>query len=92
LYRPALAGARLALPLHERAAEHSACSVYDFSLYLSFTLDPDKMLLTRYSAEDPVYFKGQFTGSDAIGVADLPYKPDKCEEKGFLDYSKDAKR
>ena len=27
-----------------------------------FTLDTDKMLLTRsYSAEDPVYFKGQFT-------------------------------
>jgi len=25
-------------------------------------------------------------------VADLPYKPDKCEEKGFLDYSKDAKK
>ena len=58
-----------------------------------FALDPDKMLLTRsYTAEDPVYFKGQFTGSDTIGIADLPYKPDPCKELGFLDYSKDAKK
>src|SRR4029453_8317128 len=28
-----------------------------------FSLDPNKNLLTRsYTAEDPVYFKGQFTG------------------------------
>jgi len=58
-----------------------------------FSLDPDKVLLTRsYSAEDPVYFKGQFAGSDVIGVADLPYKPDPCSEKGFLDYSKETKK
>jgi hypothetical protein len=58
-----------------------------------FSLDPEKMLLTRsYTAEDPVYFKGQFTGSDAIGVADLPYKPDPCKELGFLDYSKETKK
>jgi hypothetical protein len=54
-----------------------------------FSLDPEKMLLTRsYTAEDPVYFTGQFTGSDVIGIADLPYKPDACKELGFLDYSK----
>jgi hypothetical protein len=58
-----------------------------------FSLDPEKMLLTRsYTAEDPVYFKGQFTGSDVIGVADLPYKPDPCKELGFVDYSKEAKK
>jgi Family of unknown function (DUF6152) len=58
-----------------------------------FSLDPEKMLLTRsYTAEDPVYFKGQFTGSDAIGVADLPYKPDPCKELGFLDYSRETKK
>jgi len=58
-----------------------------------FTLDTDRMLLTRaYTAEDPVYFKGQFAGSDAIGVADLPFKPDPCKELGFLDYSKEAKK
>ena len=53
-----------------------------------FSLDPDKMLLTRsYTAEDPVYFKGQFTGSDVIGVADL-LAADPCKELGFLDYSR----
>ena len=58
-----------------------------------FSLDPEKMQLTRsYTAEDPVYFKGQFTGSDVIGVADLPYKPDPCKELGFLDYSKETKK
>jgi hypothetical protein len=58
-----------------------------------FALDTEKMLLTRsYTAEDPVYFKGPFTGSDAIGVADLPYKPDPCKEMGFLDYSKERKK
>jgi len=58
-----------------------------------FSLDPDRMLLTRsYTAEDPVYFKGQFTGSDVIGVADLPYKPDPCKELGFVDYSKETKK
>jgi hypothetical protein len=58
-----------------------------------FSLDPEKMLLTRsYTAEDSVYFKGQFSGSDVIGVADLPYKPDPCKEMGFLDYSKQTKK
>ena len=56
-----------------------------------FSLDPEKMLVTRnYTAEDPVYFTGQFTGSDVIGVADVPYKPDPCKEMGFVDYSKQA--
>jgi len=58
-----------------------------------FSLDPEKVLLTRsYSAEDPVYFTGQFTGSDVIGVADLPYKPDPCKELGFMDYSKQTNK
>ena len=58
-----------------------------------FSLDPVKNLLTRsYSAEDPVYFKGQYTGSDVIGIADLPYKPDPCKELGFLDYSKTTRK
>ena len=58
----------------------------------ALSLDPEKMLLTRsYTAEDPV-LKGQFTGSDVIGVADLSAKPDPCKELGFLDYSKAAKK
>jgi Family of unknown function (DUF6152) len=56
-----------------------------------FSLDAAKMELTRsYTAEDPVYFKGQYTGSDVIQVADLPYRPDACKEQAFIDYSKAA--
>ena len=58
-----------------------------------FVLDSNAMTLTRsYVAEDPVYLKGQYTGSDVIQVADLPYSPDKCNELGFVDYSKQAKK
>ncbi len=55
-----------------------------------FTLDADKMTITcSYSAEDPVNFTDQFTGSDTIGVADLPYAPDMCRElTSFVDPSK----
>jgi hypothetical protein len=58
-----------------------------------FTLDPQKMALTRsYSAEDPVYMKGKYTGSDTILVADAPFNPGKCKELNFIDYSKTQKR
>ena len=51
------------------------------------------MALTRsYSAEDPVYLKGKYTGSDTIFVADAPYNPGKCEELNFIDYSKEQKQ
>jgi hypothetical protein len=52
-----------------------------------FALDPEKMTITRtYTAEDPVNFTDQFTGSDTIGVADLPYAPDTCKElTSFVD-------
>jgi hypothetical protein len=56
-----------------------------------FSLDPKTMKLTRsYSAEDPVYLKGQYTGTDTIQVADAPYAQDQCKEQGFIDYSKQA--
>ena len=58
-----------------------------------FSLDTKAMILTRsYAAEDPVYFKGQYAGSDTIQIADLPYKPDPCKELGFVDYSKEGQR
>jgi len=54
-----------------------------------FTLDPQKMTLTRnYVAEDPVYLKGKYTGSDTVNVADASFAPGKCQELGFIDYSK----
>ena len=58
-----------------------------------FTLDPAANTLTRtYTADDPVYLKGQYSGRDVIGIADQPYAQDKCKEQGFLDYSKQTKR
>jgi hypothetical protein len=53
-----------------------------------FALDTDAMEITRsYEAEDPVYFTGKYSASDTVGVADLPYSPDPCNELGYIDYS-----
>jgi hypothetical protein len=58
-----------------------------------FSLDPKTMALTRaYTAEDPVYLKGKYTGSDTILVADAPFNPGKCQELNFIDYSKQQKK
>lgn len=58
-----------------------------------FSLDAKTMKLTRsYTAEDPLYLKGQYSGSDVIQVADAPYAQDHCKEQGFIDYSKQAGR
>jgi hypothetical protein len=58
-----------------------------------FTFDPNRMSLTRsYTAEDPVYLKGKYTGSDVVYIADAPYNPGKCQELNFIDYSKQQKR
>ena len=54
-----------------------------------FTLDPKTMKLTRaYTAEDPDYLKGQYTGSDVIGIADQPYAKDNCKDQTLVDFSK----
>jgi hypothetical protein len=48
-----------------------------------FSLDPEKMRLRRdYTAEDPLYFEGRYTGSDTVLVADLPYHgTTPCEDR-----------
>jgi Family of unknown function (DUF6152) len=57
-----------------------------------FSLDTAKMSLTRsYTAEDPVYLKGKYTGSDTVFIADAPFSPGKCQELNFIDYSKQQK-
>jgi hypothetical protein len=54
-----------------------------------FSFDPTTMKLTRaYTAEDPDYMKGQYSGSDTIGIADQPYTEDDCKEQTLVDYSK----
>lgn len=58
-----------------------------------FTLDPATIALTRsYTAEDPVYLKGKYTGSDTVYLADAPFDPGKCQELNFIDYSKQQRR
>jgi hypothetical protein len=53
-----------------------------------FSLDANTMKLTRsYEADDPVYLKGVYKGSDVIGIADAPYAKDVCKEQGFTNYS-----
>ena len=58
-----------------------------------FTLDPKAMQLTRtYEADDPVYLKGIYKGSDVVAVADAPYTQDHCKEQGFINYSQQVKK
>ena len=58
-----------------------------------FSLDPKVMTLTRaYVVEDPVYLKGQASGSDVVQVADQPYVKDRCTELGLIDYSKERRQ
>lgn len=53
-----------------------------------FSLDTESIALTRaYTAEDPLYFVGQVTGSDTLYVADLPYEVHDCKELMNVDYS-----
>ena len=58
-----------------------------------FSLEPTEAgptLMRSYTADDPVYFSGTYSGSDTLGVADVPYSPDECSELTFVDYSKEA--
>jgi hypothetical protein len=58
-----------------------------------FSLDPNTMKLTRsYTAEDPEYLKGRYSGQDVVQVADAPFAADNCKEQGFIDYSKQVGR
>lgn len=46
-----------------------------------YSLDPETFALHReYVAEDPVYFVGQYKGSDTVLVSDVPWVPHPCEE------------
>lgn len=50
-----------------------------------FSLDPETMALTRtYVAEDPLYFEGEYTGSDTVYPSDLPYTGTaECEDRTY---------
>ena len=54
-----------------------------------FSLDPKTVKMTReYTAEDPVYLKGQYTGRDVVEVADQTFTEDQCKDQTLVDYSK----
>jgi hypothetical protein len=57
-----------------------------------FSLDAaGTALLRSYTADDPVYFASTYSGSDILGVADVPYARDECNgDLTFLDYSKEG--
>jgi hypothetical protein len=58
-----------------------------------FALDPATSKITRtYYAEDPVFLKGRYAGTDVIQVADAPYTSDTCKEQGFINYSQQSRR
>jgi hypothetical protein len=58
-----------------------------------FSLDPKTLKLARiYEADDPVYLKSVYKGSDVVGVADAPYTQDHCKEQGFINYSQAVKK
>jgi len=58
-----------------------------------FSLDPKTFALTRsYAADDQVFLKGKYTGSDVIQVADAPYSPERCQDLGSVDYSKQGEQ
>ena len=50
-----------------------------------FALDSEAGALRRtYVAEDPLFFSGQYTGSDNVFIADLPYESYNCDERGYV--------
>jgi hypothetical protein len=49
-----------------------------------FSLDPNGRSLTRsWVAEDPLYFEGEYTGTDVVHISDVPYQPTPCEDLSY---------
>jgi hypothetical protein len=58
-----------------------------------FSLDPKTTKITRtYSAEDPEYLKGKYSGQDVVQMADAAYTKDECKEQGFTNYSQQVRQ
>ena len=46
-----------------------------------FVIDTEQGALRRsWSAEDPAYFEGEYSGQDVVFVADIAYEPYNCED------------
>jgi hypothetical protein len=49
-----------------------------------FTLDRERNALRReYVATDPLYFTGEYRGTDAVYPADLPYEAPSCNDLSY---------
>ncbi len=49
-----------------------------------FSLDPAGRTLTRrWTAEDSLYFEGQYSGADTVTLSDVPYQQTPCEDLSF---------
>jgi hypothetical protein len=49
-----------------------------------FTPDPERRALTRtYVATDPLYLVGEYSGSDTVFVADVPYQETTCDDRSY---------
>jgi hypothetical protein len=51
-----------------------------------FSYDHENRTLTRrWTAEDPLYFEGEYTGQDVVSIADIPYEPYNCDDRTWQD-------
>ena len=49
-----------------------------------FRIDPDNGALIRsYVAEDPLFFTGQYKGSDTMFLSSYPYEAYNCDDRSF---------
>ena len=56
----------------------------DLHVVERFTLDAVRGALRReYTAVDPLYFAGEFTGADVAYLADLPYETPSCNDLSY---------
>jgi hypothetical protein len=47
-----------------------------------FALDPEATTLEReYVAKDPLYFVGEYRGTDRLQIADVPHQPYDCDDR-----------
>ena len=58
-----------------------------------FSLDPERHALRRsYVARDPLYYEGEYTGSDVVYVADVPYEIAPCDDRSFKTAASGSRR
>ena len=76
--------------LRPACCRRRSCTATQLHVVERFALDP-RALTSRGPTPPRIrLFTDQYKGSDTIGVADLGYAPDKCEELTFVDFSNDG--